>query len=148
MINRARNSEETDPARTAMAETLVPGVASVCDQCGQGEALDVLDQSRPTPYTAFERARRCPGWPGIARVDEAYRGRFLARYVIGGRSDDAGAAPDVVRTFSKGVPERGVRRSVLLTDIEDDVVRPNRARGEQRTVDHQVRTCGHQRSVF
>jgi hypothetical protein len=74
--------------------------------------------------------------------------RFFTRHVAGRRRDDAGAPAEVGRALSQGVPQCRVRRPVFDPDIKDDAVGANRARREQRSIDHQVRPGRHQRSVL
>src|SRR5260370_35493715 len=90
MVDGAGHGKAADAAGPAVAETLVPGVATPSDQRGEREAFDVLDQRRPAANTAFEGPRRCRGRPGTARVHEVYGSRFLARHVASRRLDDAG----------------------------------------------------------
>src|SRR5205823_8794895 len=111
-IDGTRYRQETNSPRPAMAEALVPGVATACDERGQRQAFDVLNQRRAASDTAFEGARRGRRRTSIAGVDIVHRRRFLARDVAGRRRDDAGPPAYIARSLSQRLLERRHRRSV------------------------------------
>ena len=102
-VDGAGDRKQANAARPVMTKTPVPRVAPASDQRGQREALDVLDQCRPAADTAFERAGRSRGGPGVARIHEVHSRRFLARDVAGRRRDDAGAPARVGWSLRQGV---------------------------------------------
>ena len=113
-----------------------------------GQTLDVLDQGRPSPDAGFEGARRDTHGEGDAPVDELNGRGLLPGYVGDGRAGDPDAGALCGGARSKGMEHRSGRRGVFAPDVENDLLGPDGARGQDGTVEDEVGPGLHQQTVL